>query len=1264
MIASTKFVRQLGNVSKKIGIFALLFSFAFSPIAPAINAYAQESDQSTVSDSDSATINDDGGASVNDGSDSGHSPDTSSPDTDLPATTPEQSAPEQIEETPAVDEAPVPSPESDEDQGLDPQAVTAVEEVATSTATTTTEVIPTGKKFKKDLSLSQEEQLAAVRQFLQSNNQTIALDRLNEFEIEQGTAPAEDGIFKKVINFLTGNTEEAKAKAEAIEFAKREPFQVLAFDGKIKTSDIKNFEKDFAKAKEQGSLIQKVKNFIQAGTFFNSNFDKTKERQSLISRLFGLEKVIADASNNPDDYLDEGGEITFSQAIQDKADELNNDPLAILNYVRSETEYIPYYGSKKGAAATLAELAGNDTDKSSLLIAMLRYSDVPARYRQADIKIDAGIVTDLLGVQSPDAAAAVLSLMDIPYTLYTQDGEPYFFVIEHTYVEAYIPYGYSRGLDEADGGDSQWIAMEPTVNLYTYSKPLDIVGGMKSEGFVIENFYDDYLNLDYDIGTEPLDAFKEEVEDYLASSTDYAYEDAIMTVYPSGQTLSFVPGSLPFEIATDLNTYDFMPAALRHTVDFTVKDTSNTVVLTHTAYLSDIANKELLVTYNAATGGDQTTIDMFDTIYDVVPLSIVAVKPVIKVNGDVVAAATATSTLGYSQKYEMEFTAPTRDLGEAVGSEVINTYEKSILTGNTDAIALNTDRVTPPELRPIEDVESNSYLSEKILYRTVLTYLEDTQITHQELAALTGGDFTHRVTKASINNGVNVTYSSGVPYSFDWVGLRIDAYSNVAYFNRFSDTITTNRKEFIGIFGLQASQDESDIFEEQFDVESVATVKGLKMVADGEFPGVTLEKITSANEGDIDGLNISTSTKTVFHTAVDNGRIVYTPSEPITYGEWEGLFYITIDFDGGDATYAIGEGLNGGYTACGTASSGGLCNWAQGNKDSLIPRDYSTANSTIAVSDSTPKVGDVITVAFTNVKNTVGGWINSIKVKVTKKAGRLVFTPINGSGSSSTVNPVSTAPIGSENNEYDKEIRQVAVEYGIPAGLLKAIIHRETKQDPFNPKSSRYEPKRDYNDFQKATPDRGMTSAPYSNFTLAGKRLGGASVPTGSKISSLKTDPYKVIRNVTNGGWHLRGIVHKDRNSDSVITFSEVYQNDKEIDGVRSQGWYVPGVDFPSGDFSPQYAISASYGLGHVMYPEAVESATSSQPVLKGDKSPQSMVDDPKLGIAVAAAVLKGKYSGPISNDGCDGWSQAISRYNSLSDYKPEVCKMAQGIYN
>ena len=63
-----------------------------------------------------------------------------------------------------------------------------------------------------------------------------------------------------------------------------------------------------------------------------------------------------------------------------KAAELNNDPTAIFEFVRS-LGYESYEGSLRGSRGTLWSEAGNGYDQASLLIALLRASGIPAAYR-------------------------------------------------------------------------------------------------------------------------------------------------------------------------------------------------------------------------------------------------------------------------------------------------------------------------------------------------------------------------------------------------------------------------------------------------------------------------------------------------------------------------------------------------------------------------------------------------------------------------------------------------------------------------------------------------------------------------------------------------------------------------------------------------------------------------------------------------------------------------------------------------------------------
>jgi len=71
--------------------------------------------------------------------------------------------------------------------------------------------------------------------------------------------------------------------------------------------------------------------------------------------------------------------------IQRKATELGYDPQLIFDYVQKEIGIEVYSGSLRGARGTMWSGSGNAIDQASLLIALLRASNIPCRYIETDL---------------------------------------------------------------------------------------------------------------------------------------------------------------------------------------------------------------------------------------------------------------------------------------------------------------------------------------------------------------------------------------------------------------------------------------------------------------------------------------------------------------------------------------------------------------------------------------------------------------------------------------------------------------------------------------------------------------------------------------------------------------------------------------------------------------------------------------------------------------------------------------------------------------
>ncbi len=187
--------------------------------------------------------------------------------------------------------------------------------------------------------------------------------------------------------------------------------------------------------------------------------------------------ITPDMLGNPggptEDDLVETIDAQQTDAIIAKAAELNHDPVEIYQWVRNNIEFIPSYGSIQGADYTLQNLKGNGFDTASLLIALLRAANVPARYAFGTVEMPAEAVMNWVGgVNVPKAAGNLMLQGGIPTEAIAEGGVIKRFQLEHVWVEAWIDYAPSRG-EKHIAGDS-WVPMDASYKQYDYNDGMDL----------------------------------------------------------------------------------------------------------------------------------------------------------------------------------------------------------------------------------------------------------------------------------------------------------------------------------------------------------------------------------------------------------------------------------------------------------------------------------------------------------------------------------------------------------------------------------------------------------------------------------------------------------------------------------------------------------------------------------------------------------------------------------------------------------------------
>ncbi|MFA7404234.1 MAG: transglutaminase-like domain-containing protein, partial [Pelobacteraceae bacterium] len=163
--------------------------------------------------------------------------------------------------------------------------------------------------------------------------------------------------------------------------------------------------------------------------------------------------------------LGESDEVWLNQEIKDLAAKLGYSPARIFEYVSNNIKLDPFYGSLKGSDGTLVSGSGGATDQASLLIALLRASNIPARYVKGFISTDYATAKNWFGVKGNYAARVWLEGSSNPFVAEDTSASPLGFM--HVWVEACVPYAHYRGA-RFDNAGNRWIPLDPSFKVKNY----------------------------------------------------------------------------------------------------------------------------------------------------------------------------------------------------------------------------------------------------------------------------------------------------------------------------------------------------------------------------------------------------------------------------------------------------------------------------------------------------------------------------------------------------------------------------------------------------------------------------------------------------------------------------------------------------------------------------------------------------------------------------------------------------------------------------
>ena len=559
-----------------------------------------------------------------------------------------------------------------------------------------------------------------------------------------------------------------------------------------------------------------------------SNLDKLilgKRELSYQTEIVPLYKTANSTQDSGPLFSGVDAEIT--PEIESLAVGLDRDPIRIYEFVKNQIEYMPVWGSLKGSNWTLFERVGTSMDQSSLLIALLRSVDIPAKYVRGTISLSSDEVSNWIGVFNEiEYISSILNGFGIAHEQRTGEAGEQLFDIEHIWVEALI--------------DGQWYAMDPSFKQYVESETQDLAAltGYDQNAFLAALLEGSTTTSDFvqrintvnmgEVLTEMSSRFIENTSS-SDSLSDILGEREILF-----QTIETLDTDLPYPNSV-FEEFDELSDSSRFL--FRVEHLGIDVTLR----LSEIAGKRLTLFYDEGV-------------------------PILRLNGDVVMSGTR-GELGDVNPINVSLITPIQD--------VTFTDEQFILVGESIAILIAVGSVpsqiisVPASLDNISSTDDENTLGE-ILYRMGMTHF------HQYLKA--EKNFNAPMLGLRLFPVMIMGYArQDEGYTID---IRIDPKAVYSKVNNDSKERARSWRHIL-------SSLEHGHIEQLQGFPAISTIKAFSLANEA---GQKIFNVNSENiDNTFPELQYATSFLNPLREQVESGGFLYIPETYVFLGDWAGV---------------------------------------------------------------------------------------------------------------------------------------------------------------------------------------------------------------------------------------------------------------------------------------------------------------------------------------------------------------------------------------
>ncbi len=666
--------------------------------------------------------------------------------------------------------------------------------------------------------------------------------------------------------------------------------------------------------------------------------------------------------------------------IRRLAADLGGDPLAIYGFVHDGTDAEPYYGAKKGAAGALLARSGNDADLSSLLVALLRASGIPARYEYGTVDLSPAQAMAWTGTTDPSHAADVLQTGGVP-TVQILDGARVKSIrVEHVWVRAWVPYSNYRGIARP-GSRATWVRLDPVLKQARIAPARDLRGKVR---------FDEAAFLGGRIERMPLGAYEDQLRGWLAANRIECatLDELIPRRQRIADGLTVLPAELPSPVVASLATFTVLPQSMKHGARIGVGGWSATIDL------ASVYGRSVSVRYRGATAADQAAIEAAGGIDALAKPWTVRLVPYASLDGAEIGRGEPVLA-GTGQAVTVTLSSPFRGVEQR---------RHHVRAGSVWALGFAVDAV--PEAVPaaaeaalaraIALGKTGDDLEEARANRAIWRYFAGAQRDGERALGLGWGRLGYVVSEGIAGREIEADVLYGVPVALRPGRNVIDVTAGWSPYSVDGNDAELPRSSHLALW--QASAWEHKVWEMTLNVPAISTVRILQAARQ---QGVEVLEIVPGQASVIDGLPYSEAARQDLRDGLHAGLRARVPARPITWGVYETKEgYVLWDPATGGGAFRLAGFYSGGEGKGQGSSSGGECPPCSGSE--------AAGHSTVSVTTGAMRFAETdlavpargIPVNFVRRYDSSSphggrlgpGWQHSYEVKlVPQPAGALLF---------------------------------------------------------------------------------------------------------------------------------------------------------------------------------------------------------------------------------------------------------------------------------